>query len=388
MANPSAVSDLYKDTFGTDFRLFRSPGRINLIGEHTDYNLGLVLPAAIDKAIYIAVGKRTDNTVQLLSADFNYTHSESLDDIKPAWKLWPNYILGVIEEFKKAGKCIAGFNIVFGGDIPLSAGMSSSAAICAGTAFALNTLFNCGYSKLELAKLAVAAEHNYIKVRCGLMDPYVNLFGRKNTLVKLDCKSETHEYIPFDADSIQFVLFNTGVRHNFIKLSAAFDERRMQCKAGLDIIQQLHPEIKILSQANNAMLDSILKSYDEKVYKRCLYVFEESHRVEAVCSALKAGDFNSVGRHLLDGHEGLQNLYEVSCDETDFLVNQVKDLDGVLGARMMGAGFGGCTLNLIKTEAVEEVIAAIRPLYKERFGNGLKIYHTHISDGTSELENN
>ena len=218
------------------------------------------------------------------------------------------------------------------------------------------------------------------------MDPYVNLFGRKSTLVKLDCKSETHVYIPFDADSIRFVLFNTGVRHNFIKLSEAFDERRMQCKAGLDIIQKLYPEISILSQATKTLLDSALRSYDEKVYKRCLYVFEESRRVEAVCSALEAGDFNSVGRHLLDGHEGLRNLYEVSCDETDFLVDQVKGLDGVLGARMMGAGFGGCTLNLIKTEAVEEVIAAIRPLYKERFGNHLKVYHTLISDGTSELE--
>lgn len=386
MAYPGAVSELYKDAFGANFRLFRSPGRINLIGEHTDYNLGLVLPAAIDKAIYIAIGKRTDNTVQLLSADFDYTHSESLDDLKPAWKLWPNYILGVTEEFKKAGKCIDGFNIVFGGDIPLSAGMSSSAAICAGTAFALNVLFDCGYSKLELAKLAVAAEHNYIKVRCGLMDPYVNLFGRKSTLVKLDCKSETHVYIPFDADSIRFVLFNTGVRHNFIKLSTAFEERRMQCKAGLDIIQKLYPEIKILSQANKTLLHSVLRSYDEKVYKRCLYVFEESLRVEAVCSALEEGDFNSVGRHLLDGHDGLRNLYEVSCDETDFLVDKVKDLDGVLGARMMGAGFGGCTLNLIKTEAVEDVIAAIGPLYKERFGKQLKIYHTLISDGTSELE--
>lgn len=386
MANAASVSELYKRSFGTDFQLFRSPGRINLIGEHTDYNLGYVLPAAIDKAIYMAIGARSDDTVELLSADFDYTHSVSLDDVQPAWKLWPNYILGVIAEFKKAGKFMRGFNIVFGGDIPLSAGMSSSAAICTGAAFAINTLFDCGYSKLELAKLAVAAEHNYLKVRCGLMDPYVNLFGKENALVKLNCKTEEHEYIPFNNDAIEIVLFNTGVRHNFIKLASVFDERRMQCQAGLDILQRHNPAIETVSQANKALLDALIKPYDESVYRRCLYVVEETNRVEAVSKAFISGDFMAAGRHLYAGHDGLKNLYEVSCEETDFLVEHVKQLNNVLGARMMGAGFGGCTINLIVSGTSEEVVANVKAAYKERFKKDLKVYHTSIGNGTEELK--
>ncbi len=385
MANLNEVSSRYEKLFGKAPLLVRSPGRINLIGEHTDYNLGCVLPAATDKCIYLALGSRTDQTIELVSADFDYTFTAALNTLEPAWKLWPNYILGVINEFKNLGRQIYGVNIVFGGNIPLSAGMSSSAAICSGTAYALNKLFGWGLSKLELAKIAVSAEHNYLGVKCGLMDPYVNLFGKEGNLVKLNCKTEEHEYIPFKADGVRIVLLDTGIRHNFIKLSEAFNALRLECQNGLEIIQKHAPHITCLPEVKQEMLDQLVKPENEIAYKRCLYIVQETERLENVCQDLKNNNFRAVGKRLFESHEGLKNLYEISCDECDFLVDLAKQMPAVLGARMMGAGFGGCTINLIESDAVEEVIETAKLRYKERFDRQLKVYHTSIGNGTEEV---
>ena len=384
MATLSKVNEQYSNLFGTAAMLLQSPGRINLIGEHTDYNLGCVLPAAIDKYIFMAIGTRADDAINLVSADFDDQYSASLDKLEPAWKLWPNYILGVINEFKNAGKYVGGINLVLGGDIPISAGMSSSAAICTGTAFALNKLFNAGFTKLELAKIAVAAEHNYLKVKCGLMDPYVNLYGKERSFVKLNCRTEEHQYVPFDNDQIKIVLFNSGVRHNFIKLASAFDTLREHCATGLALIQKHAPHISSLPEVPKAMLE-ILKPHDQDVYKRCLYIVEESERLERLCDDLMTGDFKSAGQRLFESHEGLRNLYQISCEECDFLVDTVKEIPGVLGARMMGAGFGGCTINLVESEAVDEVIKRVKGRYNGSFAKDVKVYHASIGSGTEEV---
>lgn len=385
MGNLKSVADFYKNKYNSVPLLIRSPGRVNLIGEHTDYNLGSVLPGAINKYIYFAIGARDDNQINIDASDYSDTYSASLDKLEPAWKLWPNYVLGVINELKKAGKVITGLNIVFGGDIPLSAGMSSSAAITSATAFSLNKLFHLGYSKLELAKIAVAAEHNYLGVHCGLMDPFVNLHGKEGNLIKLNCNTEQYAFVPFKADDIQIILFDSGVKHNIIKLTAAFNERRNQCQHGLALVKEHFPEVKSLSDVDEQMLLKYVKPVDEIAYKRCLYVVQENARLEAICDDLEQHNFEAAGRRMFENHEGLKNLYEVSCDECDFLVETTKNIDGVLGSRMMGAGFGGCTINLVKSNVADEVIDRVKKAYLEKFQTSLKVYNASIGNGTEEV---
>ena len=382
MGNLKTIAELFRNKYDSEPLLIRSPGRVNIIGEHTDYNLGSVLPGAIDKYIYLAIGTRADDEINIDAADYGDQYSASLIKLEPAWKLWPNYVLGVISEFQKAGKYLTGVNIVFGGDIPLSAGMSSSAAICSATAFALNQLFNSGYSKLELAKIAQAAEHNYLGVKCGLMDQYVNLFGKEGHLVKLNCKTEEHVYIPFNAPHIKIVLFDTGVRHNLMKLTAAFDNLRKQCQAGVEMVQKHVSQVNGLPDITEQMLSQYVKPFDETVYKRCLYVVQEIARIEQICNNLKDDNFNAVGQRLYENHEGLKNLYEISCDESDFLVDTTKQMTEILGSRMMGAGFGGCTINLVNSDTAEETIAFVKNKFKEKFNKDLKVYIASIGNGT------
>jgi galactokinase len=370
----------FRKIFNADPLLVRSPGRINLIGEHTDYNQGLVLPAAINKNIYLAIQKRADQEIHLYSVHYADNFKTSLGEIRTSGKLWPDYLLGVVDQMLKDGHQLGGFNACFDGDIPQGAGLSSSAALECATAFGLNQLFNLGYDKMSLAKLSQKAENEFVGVKCGLMDQFASTFGRKKQLIKLDCDSLEYEYIPFLTDNISVVLFDTQVKHSLA--SSAYNERREQCEAGVALIQRQHPQVKSLRDATEEQLQNYVKPVDELIYQRCTYVVAEIKRLQDACEDLKNNDFSSFGQRMFQTHDGLSKLYEVSCKELDVLVEFVKNRPEVLGARMMGGGFGGCTINLVKTDQVADLINETTAHYKQVLNLDLQVYVAQIEDGT------
>jgi len=378
-----AVYEKYQELFGQTPLLVRSPGRVNLIGEHTDYNNGLVLPAAIDKNIVLAIGKRTDASIHLYSLDQEQSFTAALDSLERSPLLWPDYILGVAQQLIKRGHRLHGFNVVFGGDIPQGAGLSSSAALECATGFALNELFNLGLSSLDLALTGQAAENEFVGVKCGLMDQFASVFGKEQRLIKLDCADFTHEYIPFNHPGLRIVLFDTQVKHSLA--SSAYNERREQCEYGVTLIQAHHPEVKSLRDATMEQLERYVKPVDEVVYNRCSYVVAEIQRLQDGCNDLKRDDFETFGKRMFETHDGLQHLYEVSCQELDTLVDLVRDNDAVLGARMMGGGFGGCTINLVKAEEVDRVVSEVSAAYTATTAKKAQAYIANISAGTSLL---
>lgn len=375
-----AVYEKYREFHGTEPLLVRSPGRVNLIGEHTDYNQGLVLPAAIDKHIIVAIGQRDDHRIQLYALDQQESYSLALDALGRSPLLWPDYIVGVVQQLQQQGRQLAGFNLVFGGDIPQGAGLSSSAALECATAFALNELFELGIPRLDIALTAQAAENEFVGVKCGLMDQFASVFGQDQRLIKLDCADFSYEYIPFNNPDLRIVLFDTQVKHSLA--SSAYNERREQCEQGVAWIQQRHPHVKSLRDATLEQLDEHVKPMDATVYKRCHYVVSEIKRLQDGCEDLKNDDFAAFGKRMFETHDGLQHLYEVSCDELDILVDLVRDNDAVLGARMMGGGFGGCTINLVKVDEVQEVVDTVIAAYSEKTGRTAQAYIANISAGT------
>ncbi len=362
----------------------QSPGRINLIGEHVDYNSGSVIPAAIDRYIYLAIGKREDNEIRIYASDFQDEYSGSVSALKPAWKLWPNYILGVVDEFMKLGKTFGGFNIVVGGDIPLAAGLSSSAAMGCAAAFGLNQLFGWDFSRLDLAKIAQKAENTFVGVQCGLMDQFASLFGKANNFIRLDCSDFSYEYLPFTSDKLDFVLFDSGVKHHLI--SSGYNKRRQECQDGLEINKAAYPGVEKFAQIREDELRRIEDQFSPEVFKRCLYVVQELGRVENASASIRANNFKQLGELMYLTHKGLKELYEVSCAECDYLVDLAQNTSGVFGARMMGAGFGGCTLNLIEKAHTEEIIQKFEQAYKKEFERDLKVYLTRIGDGSSVVD--
>jgi galactokinase len=375
------IKEHFIKLFGAAPTLFRSPGRINLIGEHTDYNDGFVLPAAIDKAIYIAMTKRLDTQVHLYSIDFKESFTIELADIKPQ-DGWSTYILGVVNQFQLAGYPLGGFNIVMGGDVPLGAGLSSSAAVECATAFALNEIFEVGLDRMTLVKMAQKAEHEYAGVKCGIMDQFASMFGKESHVIRLDCRSLEYEYFPLAMKDIKIVLLDTQVKHSLA--SSEYNTRREQCEEGVAAIQQNQPEVKNLRDATLEMLNEAVSS-KSVVYDRCKYVIEEKERILEGCEDLRNNDLTSFGQKMYATHEGLSKLYQVSCKELDYLVDAVKHNSAVLGARMMGGGFGGCTINLVKTEAIDQLIATVASSYEAAMGKQLKAYIVQIENGTSKL---
>jgi galactokinase len=376
------VTEKFKTVFADEPAfLVRSPGRVNLIGEHTDYNNGFVLPAAINKAIYMAASRRQDKEIHIVSLDLDLTYTVAIDRIVPSGLHWPDYPLGVVQQILELGHELGGFNCVFAGDVPLGAGMSSSAALECATAFAINELFGLNLDTLNMVKLSQRAENVFVGLQCGIMDQFASMFGRKNHVIRLDCQTLDYVYVPFKMEGIKIVLFDSNVKHSLA--SSEYNTRRQQCEAGVKLVQAHHPGVKSLRDVTVAMLDQYVAPVDELINRRCRYVIEENARLLAGTEDLRQGHLSAFGQKMFGSHEGLSHQYEVSCPELDFLVAQVKDDPGVIGARMMGGGFGGCSINLVKEEAVDALVERITPVYQQVMNKELKVYIAQIENGTS-----
>ncbi|MDZ4809990.1 MAG: galactokinase [Bacteroidota bacterium] len=371
-----------KSFINSNTLVVRSPGRINLIGEHTDYNYGFVLPAAIDKAVYVAIEKNAGNIISLHSVDFNESVEVELTNIKPAPGHWSTYILGVVDQLITRGHIIKGFKLAIYGDVPLGAGLSSSAAVECAAAFALNELFVLNIERIELVKIAQLAEHEFAGVKCGIMDQFASVFGKKDSVIKLDCRSLEYEYFPVNLEGYKIVLLDSQVKHSLA--STEYNVRRSQCEEGVALITKKFPEVESLRDVSLNMIEECL-GRDEIISKRCRYVVEENIRLQEGCNELLDGNIKGFGKKMFATHKGLSEQYEVSCKELDFLVEAVKDMPEVIGARMMGGGFGGCTINIVKEDAIDMLINNITNKYKKAIQKDLKAYVVQIEDGTSVI---
>jgi galactokinase len=360
--------------------LVASPGRINLIGEHTDYNDGYVFPAAIDKYIIGAFSKSDDDYSHICAMDMNEETIVDMNNLKRQDSgSWENYVLGVIDELNKRGSKPGNFNMVFAGDIPLGAGLSSSAALENCVVFGLNKLFDLGLKKEEMIQISMQAEHNFAGVKCGIMDQFASMNGVEGHAIFLDCRNLSYSQIPIQADDYQLILINTNVKHKLA--DSAYNKRKEECNEGLAIIQNDFPEVNSLRDVDLQNLNRIKDKMPETVYKRCHYVIEENARVVESKSAIEEKDWKKFGELLFSSHDGLKNLYEVSCTELDFLVDKAKENPAVIGSRMMGGGFGGCTINIIYNSDAEALISNIKKDYFKQFGWELDVYPVSISDG-------
>lgn len=378
------IAERYSSVFGdAPTHIVRSPGRINIIGEHTDYNEGFVLPTAIDKAIYVGVGKRNDAVIRLYAEDFEEYFEVALADIRPVDKGWPNYVLGVVNQLVLRGEAVGGFDMYIDGDVPLGAGLSSSAALECAAGFALNVLFDLEIDRVDIAKIGQLAEHTYAGVKCGIMDQFASVMSKAGHVVKLDCRDLSFSYKPLELGDYAILLLNTNVKHSLA--STAYNDRRASCEEGVRLVQQHFPEVKSLRDVTLDMLEAHVKPVDLDMYTKCRFVVEENERLNRACDALEQGDLDRLGEQLFRAHEGLSKEYEVSCPELDFLVDYVKPFPEVIGARMMGGGFGGCTINLVKQSFQDLLVERLTPIYKERFNLDLTAIKVVPSNGTELL---
>jgi len=376
------VLNIFKTKFSSEPNVYFSPGRINLIGEHIDYNDGYVMPAAINKGIYYAVAANGTDTINFYAADFDESLSIAIRDIKKL-DSWKNYVLSTINEFVILGKPIGGLDCVFSGDVPSGSGMSSSAAVEGGLALAINEIFNCGLNRVELALLCQRAEHNYPGVNCGIMDMYASINGKKDQVILLDCKNITHEYFPLQLDGYKIVLINTKVHHTLA--SGEYNVRRKRCEEGLVVLKK---ELGVQSFRDIKSADDITKyknQMTDEVYNCCKFVVEEIGRTKKAAALLQANDLKGFGKLMYATHWGLSKLYDVSCPQSDFLVELASHNENIIGARQMGGGFGGCTINIIKEEAIVDFIDAASKAYKKQFDIAPEAYIMQISDGVHKL---
>ena len=377
------IKDKFKSLFGNELRVYTSPGRVNLIGEHTDYNGGYVFPGAIDKGIYAAINPNGTDKIRANSIDYQAMSEFGMREEDAPKEPWARYIFGVVREMQKRGFEPKGFDTVFAGDVPLGAGMSSSAALESTFAFALNDIYNLGIDKFELARIGQSTEHNYCGVKCGIMDQFASIFGKKGHLMRLNCATMEFEYFPFDPKGYKVVLLDTVVKHELA--SSAYNKRRESCENACKHIQVKHKEIKYLSDATSNLLEEIKNEISHEDYMRAKYVIGEKQRVLDVCDALKKGDYKTVGDRMYGTHFGMSKEYEVSCYELDFLNDIAKEC-GVTGSRVMGGGFGGCTINLVKEELYDKFIETAKEKFNKKFGHEPKVYDVVISDGARRIE--
>ncbi len=372
------VAQAFADHFGGEGILFASAGRINLIGEHTDYNGGFVFPGAIDKVIMADIRPNGTDSANLYSMDLGESASFGFNEEDAPSQQWARYIFGVCRETIKRGGTVKGFDAVFAGNVPLGAGLSSSAALESCFAFAINDLFNGNsIEKFELAKIGQSTEHNYCGVNCGIMDQFASVFGKKDCLIRLDCRSLEYEYFPFKIDGYRLVLVDSVVKHELV--DSPYNKRRQSCER---VAARLG--VDTLRDADMAMLESAKSDISAEDYMRAKFVIEEKERVLDVCNALGRGDINTVGRLMYETHAGLSKDYEVSCEELDFLNDIAKEC-GVTGSRIMGGGFGGCTINLVANDKYDHFIATAKEKFHAKYGHEPKIYDVIISDGARRL---
>ena len=368
---------------GATGNVYASPGRINLIGEHTDYNGGFVFPGAIDKGMVAEIKPNGTDKVRAYSIDLKDYVEFGLNEEDAPHASWARYIFGVCREMIKRGVEVKGFDTAFAGDVPLGAGMSSSAALESTYAFALNELFGEGkIDKFELAKVGQSTEHNYCGVNCGIMDQFASVFGKAGSLIRLDCRSLEYQYFPFKPEGYRLVLVDSVVKHELA--SSAYNKRRQSCEAVVAAIQKKHPHVEFLRDCNMLMLEEVKSEVSEEDYMRAEYVVEEIQRVLDVCDALEQGDYETVGQKMYETHHGMSKLYEVSCEELDFLNDVAKEC-GVTGSRVMGGGFGGCTINLVKNELYDGFIAKAKESFTAKFGREQKVYDVVIRDGPRKI---
>ena len=365
--------------------LVRSPGRINVIGEHTDYNEGFVLPAAVDKEIVLAMARNDTDTIRITALDLGEEVQFEAARADQVTEPWARYIAGVLLQFQQLSMDIGGFDCAFGGTIPLGAGMSSSAALECGVGLGMATLFDHEIEPMELVKAAQRAENEFVGVKCGIMDQFANVFSRKDHVIRLDCRDLSYHYFPAELDTHTLLLFDTQVKHSLG--SSEYNVRRSECEEGVALIARHFPETQInsLRDCTKEMLDEVSPRMPGKVGDRCAYVIEEIQRVEQACNALQANELDRLGKLMYDTHEGLSKKYEVSCDELDFLVDKTLPMKAVAGARMMGGGFGGCTINLVERSGKEDVVAAVKRSYSEQFDKEPKVYEVNIAEGTGTI---
>ena len=377
--NIKLINEQFKAHFGTEGEMFTSPGRINLIGEHTDYNGGFVFPGAIDRGMVAEIRVNGSDKVRAYAVDLNDYAEFGLREEDAPTQSWARYIFGVCREIAKRGGKISGFDTAFAGDVPLGAGMSSSAALESTFANALNELFALGIDRFELARIGQSTEHNYCGVKCGIMDQFASVFGKAGHLMRLDCRSMEFEYFPFDpeAHGYKLVLLDSVVKHELV--GSPYNERRASCERVAAMLGQ-----EFLRGATMEQLDAIKERLSEEDYKRARYVIGEEQRVMDVCEALQRNDYETVGRRMYETHWGMSRDYEVSCEELDFLATIAEEY-GVTGARIMGGGFGGCTINLVRKELCEGFVAEAKRRFCEKYGHEPKLYEVVISDGARRL---
>lgn len=377
------VHDTFTTLFGGKGRTYSSAGRINLIGEHTDYNGGYVFPGAIDKGITAEIKPNGTAQVQLYSIDYKASCSFGLEEKDAPQESWARYVFGVCREILKRGGAVKGFDAVFAGDVPLGAGLSSSAALESCFAFGLNDLFENGFDLFELARIGQNTEHNYCGVKCGIMDQFASCFGRKGQLIRLDCKTLEHKYYPFDPVGYKVVLADSCVKHSLA--SSAYNLRRESCERATEAIKKRHPEIECLSDCKRVWLEEVRGNISEEDFMRAEYVIGEVQRVLDVCDALERRDYETVGEMMYQTHFGLSRLYEVSCEELDFL-NRIARRTDVTGSRVMGGGFGGCTINLVREELYEGFVRRATEEFLAKFGHAPKFYDVVVSDGARRID--
>jgi len=401
------VSNAFAEKLGAKASLFvKAPGRVNLIGEHTDYNEGFVLPAAIDRAIYFAMAPSKGKKFQWTALEMGQSFESSVDSLSSSKLHWPDYLQGVLSELKAMGIDVPPVDTTFGGDIPIGSGLSASAALTTGFAFGLNELFKLGLDRVALAKLGQLAENNFVGMKCGIMDQFASLLGRANSLIQLDCRSLTYTYVPFGLSigrrgaslgrnlsythvpfgrsDVLIALCDSHVKHSLA--GSEYNVRRSQCEAGVDALKKHYPQINSLRDVNNDMLAAHKQEMDEVVFRRCSYVVSENNRVIEACELLSKNDLAAFGRAMNGSHNGLRDDYEVSCAELDILQSAALEIPGVLGSRMMGGGFGGCTINLVQEPAIEPFQSAMLEIYRKKLGKEPKIHVCQLGPGTEVIE--
>lgn len=373
------INSIFKERFGKDGIVYASAGRINLIGEHTDYNGGFVFPGAIDKVIMAEIAPNGTEKVRVFSVDINEYAEFGLKEEDAPTQQWARYIFGICREIIKRGGKVEGFDAVFAGNVPLGAGLSSSAALESCFAFALNDLFNGNtIDKFELARIGQSTEHNYCGVNCGIMDQFASVFGKKDNLMRLDCRSMEFGYFPFKADGYKLVLLDSKVKHALV--DSPYNKRRQSCERVAKTLG-----VETLRDATMEMLNGVRSDITAEDYFRAKYVIEEKDRVLAVCDALVKGDLETVGAKMYETHDGLSKDYEVSCVELDYL-NDIARECGVTGSRIMGGGFGGCTINLVKDDLYDNFIATAKEKFNARYGHEPVVIPVIISDGARKVE--